>query len=57
MNDKIKELSVQRATALFEKYKALFVKQNADADYLEKTNTFDKIDGQLKQAIQEEAAK
>lgn len=36
MNDKIKELSVQRATALFEKYKAMFVKQNADADYLEK---------------------
>lgn len=57
MNDKIKELSIQRSRAMIEKYKALFVKQNADADYLEKTNTFDKIDGQLKQAIREEAEK
>lgn len=57
MNDKIKKLSVQRSQAMIEKYQALFAKQNADANYLEKTNTFDKIDGQLKQAIQEEVEK
>lgn len=36
MNDKIKELREKRAAANFEKYVALFAKQNATADYREK---------------------
>lgn len=55
MNDKIKELSEKRNAALIEKYKALFVKNNAAADYREKSEIFNKIDEQLKQALQEEA--
>lgn len=55
MNDKIKELSEKRDAAMDEMYKALFVKQNATVDYREKLETFNKIDEQLKQALQEEA--
>lgn len=55
MNDKIKGLSEKRDAALIEKYKALFVKNNAAADYREKSEIFNKIDEQLKQALQEEA--
>ena len=55
MNDKIKELALKRIVAMDEKYKALFVKQNAAADYREKSEIFNKIDEQLKQALQEEA--
>nr|DAY37325.1 MAG TPA: hypothetical protein [Caudoviricetes sp.] len=55
MNDKIKELALKRIVAMDEKYKALFVKQNAAADYREKLETFNEIDNQLKQAIEEEA--
>lgn len=55
MNDKIKELSEKRNAALIEKYKAMFVKQNAAADYREKEKIFNKIDEQLKQALQKEA--
>lgn len=55
MSDKIKELSEKRNLAMDEMYKALFVKQNAAADYREKEKIFNKIDEQLKQALQEEA--
>lgn len=55
MNDKIKELSEKRIIAMDEKYKAMFVKQNAAADYREKLETFNKIDNQLQEALQEEA--
>lgn len=55
MSDKIKELAHKRLVAMEEKYKAMFVKQNAAADYREKLETFNKIDEQLKQALQEEA--
>lgn len=55
MNDKIKELREKRAAANFEKYVALFAKQNATADYREKLETFNKIDEQLEQAKKEEA--
>lgn len=55
MSDKIKELSEKRNAAMEEKYKAMFVKQNAAADYREKSEIFNKIDEQLKQALQEEA--
>lgn len=55
MSDKIKELSEKRIVAMDEKYKAMFVKQNADADYREKLETFNKIDEQLQKALQEEA--
>ena len=55
MSDKIKELSEKRNAAMDEMYKALFVKQNAAADYREKLETFNKIDEQLKQALQKEA--
>lgn len=55
MSDKIKELSEKRNAAMDEMYKALFVKQNAAADYREKSEIFNKIDEQLKQALQEEA--
>lgn len=55
MNDKIKELSEKRDLAMAEMYKALFVRQNATVDYLEKSEIFNKIDAQFKQAIQEEA--
>lgn len=55
MNDKIKELREKRDAAMDEKYKAMFVKQNADADYREKLETFNKIDEELKQAVQKEA--
>ena len=55
MNDKIKELSEKRDAAMDEMYKALFVKQNATVDYREKLETFNKIDEQLKQALQKEA--
>lgn len=55
MNDKIKELSEKRDAAMEEQYKALFVKQNATADYREKEKIFNEIEAQLKQAIQEEA--
>ncbi|RIY18570.1 hypothetical protein CJI54_06665 [Bifidobacteriaceae bacterium NR026] len=55
MNDKIKELALKRIVAMDEKYKALFVKQNAAADYREKEKIFNEIDKQLEQALQEEA--
>ena len=55
MNDKIKELSEKRNAALIEKYKALFVKNAAAADYREKLETFNKIDNQLQEALQKEA--
>lgn len=57
MSDKIKELSEKRIVAMDEMYKALFAKQNATADYREKLETFNKIDEELKQAVQEEAEK
>ena len=56
MSDEIKELALKRIIAMDEKYKALFVKQNADATYREKVETFNKIDEELKQAVQKEAA-
>ncbi len=55
MNDKIKELTLKRIVAMDEKYKAMFVKQNAAADYREKLETFNKIDAQLQEALREEA--
>lgn len=55
MNDEIKELTLKRIIAMDEKYKALFVKQNTDATYREKLETFNKIDNQLEQALREEA--
>lgn len=55
MNNKIKELREKRDAAMDEMYKAMFVKQNAAADYREKSEIFNKIDEQLKQALQEEA--
>lgn len=55
MSDKIKELTLKRIIAMEEKYKAMFVKQNAAADYRKKTEIFNEIDRQLKQAVQEEA--
>lgn len=55
MNDKIKELSEKRNAALIEKYKALFVKNNAALDYREKLETFNEIDNQLQEALQKEA--
>jgi conserved domain protein len=55
MNNKIKELREKRAAANFEKHVALFAKQNADADYRKKLETFNKIDEQLQKAVQEEA--
>ncbi|MFU0537466.1 hypothetical protein ACMZ7J_03100 [Gardnerella greenwoodii] len=55
MSDKIKELTLKRIVAMDEKYKAMFVKQNAAADYREKLETFNKIDAQLQEALQEEA--
>ena len=55
MSDKIKELSEKRDIAMIEKYKALFVKQNATIDYRKKLETFAKIDEQLEQAKKEEA--
>lgn len=55
MNDKIKELALKRIVAMDEKYKAMFVKQNAAADYREKLETFNKIDNQLQEALREEA--
>lgn len=55
MSNKIKELSEKRDAALIEKYKALFVKNNAAADYREKLETFNEIDNQLQEALQEEA--
>ena len=55
MNDKIKELTLKRIAAMDEKYKAMFVKQNAAADYREKLETFNKIDNQLQEALREEA--
>lgn len=55
MSDKIKELTLKRIVAMDEKYKAMFVKQNAAADYREKLETFNKIDNQLQEALREEA--
>ena len=55
MSDKIKELALKRDAAMDEMYKAMFVKQNAAADYREKSEIFNKIDEQLKQALQKEA--
>lgn len=55
MSDKIKELSEKRDLAIDEIHKALFVKQNATADYREKLETFNKIDRQLQEALQKEA--
>ena len=55
MNDKIKELSEKRDLAIDEMYKALFVKNNAAADYREKLETFNEIDNQLQEALQKEA--
>lgn len=55
MSNKIKELSEKRNAALIEKYKALFVKNNAAADYREKLETFNEIDNQLQEALQKEA--
>lgn len=57
MNDKIKELTLKRIVAMDEKYKAMFVKQNAAADYREKLETFNEIDKQLQEALQEAAEK
>lgn len=53
MNDKIKELTLKRIVAMDEKYKALFVKQNAEATYREKLEIFNKIDEELEQAKEE----
>lgn len=53
MNNKIKELREKRAAANFEKHVALFAKQNADADYREKLETFNKINEELEQAKEE----
>ncbi|KMT46812.1 hypothetical protein AC069_03655 [Gardnerella vaginalis] len=55
MSDKIKELALKRDAAMDEMYKAMFVKQNAAADYREKSEIFNKIDEQLEQAKKEEA--
>lgn len=55
MSDKIKELSEKRDAAMEEQYKALFVKQNATADYREKLETFNELDKQLQEALQKEA--
>lgn len=55
MNDKIKELSKKLDLAFSEKYKALFAKQKADAKFREKEKIYNKIEAQLKQALQEEA--
>lgn len=55
MSDKIEELALKRIIAMDEKYKAMFVKQNADATYREKVEIFNKIDKQLEQAIRKEA--
>lgn len=57
ISDEIKELALKRLVAMEEKYKAMFVKQNADADYREKLEIFNKIDEQLQKALQEEANK
>lgn len=57
ISDEIKELSEKRDIAMIEKYKALFVKQNAEAEYREKTEVFNKIDKQLQQVLQKEAQK
>lgn len=53
MNNKIKELREKRAAANFEKHVALFAKQNADADYRKKLETFNKINEELEQAKEE----
>lgn len=55
MNDKIKELTEKRDAAFSEKYIALFAKQKADAKFREKEKIYNKIEAQLKQALQEEA--
>lgn len=55
MSDKIKELSEKRDAAMVEAYAALFVKNNAAADYREKLETFNEIDNQLQEALQKEA--
>lgn len=57
MNNKIKELSEKRAVAMVERLKARQAKEAAEAEYREKSNIFNEIDKQLKQAIQEEAEK
>ena len=54
MNNEIKELSEKRDAAMVEAYTALFVKDNAAADYREKLKTFNEIDAQLEQAKKEE---
>lgn len=55
MSDKIKELAHKRLVAMEEKYKAMFVKQNAETDYRKKTEIFNEMDNQLQEALQEEA--
>lgn len=55
MNDKIKELSEKFCAAKIEKYKALFKKNNAEEEYLQKAKIFNEIDNQLQEALVEEA--
>lgn len=55
MSDKIKELSEKQAVAMVERLKARQAKEAAEAEYREKSNIFNEITAQLKQAVQEEA--
>lgn len=55
MNNKIKELSEKQAVAMVERLKARQAKEAAEAEYREKSNIFNEITAQLKQAVQEEA--
>lgn len=57
MNNKIKELSEKQAVAMVERLKARQAKEAAEAEYREKSNIFNEITAQLKQAVQEEAEK
>lgn len=57
MNDRIKELSEKHAAAMVERLKARQAKEASEAEYREKSNIFNEIDKQLKQAVQEEAEK
>ena len=57
MNNKIKELSEKQAVAMVERLKARQAKEAAEAECREKSNIFNEITAQLKQAVQEEAEK
>lgn len=57
MNNEIKELSEKQAVAMVERLKARQAKEAAEAEYREKSNIFNEITAQLKQAVQEEAEK